>query len=96
MGDRSTSEVVPNHVESAKAVMTYVAEEISEETFVDVMAQYRPYYRAESEEFYDEIDRRITVEEYREVIEHAREVGLDRLYLDEDMLAAGGGALDLF
>jgi putative pyruvate formate lyase activating enzyme len=81
--------VMPNHVESAKRVMEFVASEISEETFVDVMAQYQPYYKAKSEEFYDEIDRGITEEEYRDVVEHAREVGLERLYLDESMLSSG-------
>ena len=88
--------VMPNHVGSAKGVMEYIAEEISEDTFVDVMAQYQPYYKAASEEFYDEIDRRITEEEYREVVEHARAVGLHRLYLDESMLSDHSGFLDAF
>lgn len=82
--------VMPNHVESAKGVMEYVVG-LSEDTFVDVMAQYQPYYKAKSEEFYDEIDRGITEEEYREVVDHAREVGLERLYLDESMLSARSG-----
>ena len=80
--------VMPNHVESAKGVLTYVAEEVSTETFVDVMAQYRPHYLARTEDFYADISRGITREEYREVVEHAREVGLERLYLDESMLRA--------
>ena len=88
--------VMPNHVESAKGVMEFVAEELSEDTFVDVMAQYQPYYKAESEEFYDDINRRITAEEYREVVEHARGVGLERLYLDESMLAERSGFFDRF
>lgn len=85
--------VMPNHVESAKGVMEYVAG-LSEDTFVDVMAQYQPYYKAKSEEFYDEIDRGITEEEYREVVDHAQEVGLERLYLDESMLSSRSGFLD--
>jgi putative pyruvate formate lyase activating enzyme len=76
--------------------MEFVAREISEGTFVDVMAQYRPYYKARSEEFYGEIDRGITAEEYRAVVEHAREVGLERLYLDESMLSSRSGLLDPF
>lgn len=83
--------VMPNHVESAKDVMTYIAEEISQNTFVDIMAQYQPYYKAKREDFYDDINRRITEEEYREVVEHARDVGLERLYLDESMLAESSG-----
>ncbi|WP_306061806.1 radical SAM protein [Natronococcus wangiae] len=78
--------VMPNHVESAKRVIEFVADELSTETFVDVMAQYRPYYRAKDEDFYEEINRPITEEEYEDVIEHARDVGLERLYLDHSML----------
>ena len=88
--------VMPNHVENARRVMEYVATELSEDTFVDVMAQYQPYYKAESEEFYDEIDRGITEEEYRAVVDHARDVGLERLYLDESMLSTGSRFLDGF
>jgi putative pyruvate formate lyase activating enzyme len=83
--------VMPNHVENANRVMDYVAEDISEDTFVDIMAQYQPYYKAKDEEFYDEINRSITQDEYREVVEHAREIGLERLYLDESMLSNGFG-----
>ncbi|SDR09240.1 radical SAM protein [Natronobacterium texcoconense] len=79
--------VMPNHVESAKRVLEFVAEEISEATFVDIMAQYRPYYKAREEEFYDEISRPITEDEYEAVVQHARDVGLENLYLDRSMLS---------
>lgn len=87
--------VMPNHVENAKRVMEYIAEELSTESFVDILAQYQPYYKAKSEEFYDDISRPITVEEYTEVVEHARDVGLERLYLDRSMLSERSGLLDL-
>ncbi len=79
--------VMPNHVESANRVMEFIAGELSEATFVDIMAQYQPYYKATEEEFYEEISRPITEDEYDAVIEHAREVGLERLCLDRSMLA---------
>ena len=88
--------VMPNHTDSATDVLTYLAEEVSTETFVDILAQYRPYYKAKSEDFYSDISREITVEEYREVVDHARNVGLDRLYLDESMLASDSGLLGRF
>ncbi|AGB39009.1 radical SAM protein [Natronococcus occultus] len=78
--------VMPNHVESAKRVLSFLAEEVSEKTFVDVMAQYRPHYKAKSEPFYEEISRPITAAEYEAVVDHAREAGLERLYLDRSML----------
>lgn len=79
--------VMPNHVESSKDIMTFIAEELSADAFLDIMAQYQPYYKAKDEEFYRDINRPITREEYREVVDHARDVGLERLYLDESMLA---------
>jgi putative pyruvate formate lyase activating enzyme len=55
------------------------------------MAQYRPHYRAKSEERYEEINRRITPEEYRAVLDHAREVGLERVEYDPAMADEGTG-----
>ncbi|MFB6201702.1 MAG: radical SAM protein [Halorhabdus sp.] len=86
--------VMPNHLENAKRILEYVAEEVSRGTFVDVMAQYEPHYKAETEPFYDEIGRRVTESEYRAVVEHAREVGLERLCLDHEMLSERTGHLD--
>ncbi|WP_152042493.1 radical SAM protein [Salinigranum salinum] len=77
--------LMPGHVDSAKDVLSFVADEIGRETFVNVMAQYRPYYEAASNERYAEIDRRITREEYRAVLDHARDVGLRRIEYDPAM-----------
>ena len=73
---------MPNHVESGKRVMEYIAEEINRQTFVNLMAQYRPHYKAKSEDFYEAINRPITPGEYESVVGHARDVGLERLTLD--------------
>jgi putative pyruvate formate lyase activating enzyme len=81
--------LMPEHVENAKEILSFVAEEVSRDTFVNVMAQYRPYYKAASEERYEEINRRITSEEYRAVLDHAREVGLERI--EYDLERADGG-----
>jgi putative pyruvate formate lyase activating enzyme len=83
--------VMPEGVENAKGVLSFVAEELSTNTFVNVMAQYRPHYRAKSEERYEEINRRITPEEYRAVLDHAREVGLERVEYDPAMADEGTG-----
>lgn len=88
--------VMPDHVASAKRVMEFLAEQISETTYVDIMAQYQPYYKAKTEEFYDEINREITGDEYKDVVSHARDIGLSRLYLDESMLATNRGLTNIF
>ena len=80
--------VMPGHVDNAKDVLAFVADELSRESYVNIMAQYRPHYKAATEEYYDEINRTVTTEEYEEIVEFARSIGLNRLVLDEYMLRA--------
>jgi putative pyruvate formate lyase activating enzyme len=61
--------VMPNGVASSEAVLKFIAEEISVHSYVNVMDQYRPEYRANE---YPEINRRITHKEYLEAIQWAK------------------------
>jgi putative pyruvate formate lyase activating enzyme len=49
---------------------------VSPDTYLNVMSQYRPTYKAHN---YPEIDRRPTAEELEEAVDLAREAGLTRL-----------------
>jgi putative pyruvate formate lyase activating enzyme len=66
--------VMPNGVAGSQELLTFLAEEISPDTHVNVMDQYRPCYRATGD---PRIDRRPSAEEYREAREHAEELGLN-------------------
>ena len=57
-------------------VMKFLADELSPHTYVNVMAQYRPCYRAHE---LPPLNRRITQAEYREAVQAALDVGLERL-----------------
>ena len=59
-----------------REIMRFLAAEISLNTYVNVMDQYRPCGKAFS---YSPIDRGHTREEYEEAVRHAREAGLTRL-----------------
>jgi len=61
--------VMPNGVASSEAVLKFIAEEISIHSYVNVMDQYRPEYRANE---YPEINRRITHKEFLEAIHWAK------------------------
>lgn len=61
--------VMPNGVASSEAVLRFVAEEISAHSYVNIMDQYRPEYRAQE---YPEINRRATHKEYTEAIQWAK------------------------
>ena len=71
--------VLPEDLASTEKVLAFIAEEISPTTYVNVMGQYHPCYRA-----YDvlPLDRPITVEEYRRALEAAKRHGLTRLDAD--------------
>jgi putative pyruvate formate lyase activating enzyme len=53
----------------------WVAEELSSNTYVNLMDQYRPAGKV-SRTRYAEINRPLTSAEYREAVEFARELGL--------------------
>jgi len=71
--------VMPNGLAGTREVMRFLAREISPNTFVNIMAQYRPEGRAWE---IDGIARRCTVEEYREALAIAKEEGIHRLCRD--------------
>jgi putative pyruvate formate lyase activating enzyme len=68
--------VLPNRVAGTQEVLKFIAEELSKSTYVNIMRQYRPEYRAR--EFKD-IDRRLTGAEYAEALAWAKEYGLTNL-----------------
>ena len=68
--------VMPGGAAGTEEVMRFLAREISPETYVNIMDQYRPCFRAVGD---DELGRAITGEEYRRALTAAREAGLKRL-----------------
>ncbi|RJQ26144.1 MAG: radical SAM protein [Peptococcaceae bacterium] len=69
--------VLPGDLARTEKVMEFLAEEVSRNTFINVMDQYHPAYRALN---YPELSRRITREEYREALKAAERAGLTRIY----------------
>lgn len=68
--------VMPNHVGGTRQVVEWIAEHLPKETYVNIMSQYRPMYRAEE---FPKIARRITRKEYQDAVRWAREAGLTNL-----------------
>ena len=68
--------VMPNEVAGTDRVMNFLASEISLDTYVNVMDQYRPCGNADADEL---INRRLTSEEFRRAVGAARDAGLSRL-----------------
>lgn len=74
--------VMPGHVENSKRIVEFVAEELSTDTYLNLMAQYRPAYKVGRHGRYSEIDRSVRAGEYRAVVEHAKAIGLTNLEID--------------
>ena len=69
--------VMPGQLAETKAIMRFLAKEVSPDTYVNVMAQYRPAGKVTREK-YPEINRRLTNDEYQEAVSIAQEAGLWR------------------
>ena len=67
--------VMPGGVASSETVLKFIGEEISPHSYVNIMDQYRPEYKAYE---YSEISRRITHKEYLEAIQMAKRFHLYR------------------
>jgi putative pyruvate formate lyase activating enzyme len=67
--------VLPRDLSGTDEVMRFIAEEVSRDSYVNVMAQYRPEHKALR---YPELSRGLTAEEYRGALKAARRHGLWR------------------
>lgn len=68
--------VMPNNAGGSLEILDWIANYLPKDTYVNIMAQYRPVFKAHE---FEEIARNITEDEYREVVYRARELGLTNL-----------------
>lgn len=67
--------VLPGGIAASDRVFDTIASHLGQETYLNVMEQYRPCYRANE---YPELDYRLSLSEYAEAVNSARELGLHR------------------
>ena len=65
--------VMPGNVAGSLDIIDFLANEISKNTFVNIMEQYRPTFKAQD---FPEINRPITHKEFKTVYEYAKKRGL--------------------
>ncbi|MDD5467475.1 MAG: 4Fe-4S cluster-binding domain-containing protein [Anaerolineales bacterium] len=68
--------VLPNKLAGTAEIVRFIAEEISTDTYLNIMDQYRPTFHASQ---FPKVNRRVTREEMQEAVQHARQAGLHRL-----------------
>jgi putative pyruvate formate lyase activating enzyme len=68
--------VMPNEVSGTRHVIEWIANNLPKETYLNLMSQYRPVYKAFQ---YPEISRKITRKEYADAVNRAINAGLTNL-----------------
>lgn len=67
--------VLPDNLAGSEKVLDFVADEISKNTYINIMDQYHPAYKSNE---YSELNRIIKSDEYQKVLEYAMLKGLNR------------------
>jgi len=68
--------VLPEGIAGTEGVVKFIAEEISRNTYINIMDQYHPCYKAFD---HPPLNRRITSKEYEQALRMAQEAGLKRI-----------------
>merc|ERR1712227_325095 len=76
--------VMPNYVNEGKEIVKFIAEELSRDTYVNIMEQYRPTFKVGEGEIrarvgftkYDKINRAVKDSEMNDVKQYAKSLGL--------------------
>ena len=72
--------ILPNHIQNTKHVLKWIKENMPDGTYVSVMAQYFPTYKAKEDE---SISRKINQKEYDEIEAYLGELDLENGYIQE-------------
>lgn len=75
--------VLPSCVENSKKVLKWLKENLNEENYVSVMAQYFPTYLVKEKEEYKEINRKLTKEEWNKIEDFVEELDFKNGYIQE-------------
>lgn len=72
--------ILPNQVENSKKVLKWIEQEMGEDIWVSVMAQYFPTYKALEDPM---LNRKVTKNEYKEVERYLYSLNLPNGYMQE-------------
>ena len=72
--------VLPNHIQNTKNILKWVKENLPEEIYINVMAQYFPTYKAKEGEL---LNRKLTRKEYKQVEQYFYLLDFKNGYMQE-------------
>ena len=72
--------VLPNHIENSKKILKWLKENMDEQVYIDIMAQYFPTYKAKEMK---DLNRKLTKEEYQEIENYVYDLDIQNGYMQE-------------
>lgn len=72
--------VLPGHLENSRAVFRLIKEEISTSVAISLMSQYTPIDNVRNDPV---LGRRITADEYQQILDYALDLGFENLFVQE-------------
>ena len=75
--------VLPGNIENSKKILKWLKENLNEENYVSVMAQYFPTYLVKEKEEYEELNRKLTKDEWKEIENFIDELDFKNGYIQE-------------
>lgn len=72
--------VLPNYIENSKKVLKWIKENMNDDIYVSIMAQYFPTYKAKE---IDELNRKLTNDEWEEIESYVEELGIEKGFIQE-------------
>lgn len=72
--------VLPNHIQNTKNILKWISENMPDDIYVSIMAQYFPTYKSKKDNL---INRKLSKKEYREVLNYLYSLDLKNGYIQE-------------
>ncbi len=72
--------VLPNHIQNTKNILKWISDNMPNDIYVSVMAQYFPTYKAKDD---DLINRKLNKKEYNDVLNYLYSLNLENGYIQE-------------
>lgn len=76
--------LLPGHLEDAKRVTSYLHESYGNQIYISMMSQYTPLRHIER---YENLNHRVTTEEYEEWLNYAMDIGIEKGFLQGEDVA---------
>ena len=72
--------VLPNHIQNSKHILKWIKDNMPKDTYISVMAQYFPTYKAKEDKI---LNRKLTKREYKEIENYLYTLNLENGYIQE-------------